>query len=113
MIPGDVIMIIDPEPHPQFERKGDHLIYTQKITLLEALTGFFFPIVHLDGRTLRVLSEEGRVYKHGETMLISDEGMPTHRNPLLKGHLMVKFDVVFPDRLSVDSQVYEVCYENI
>jgi len=35
----------------------------KEITLLEALTGLNFTIMHLDGRVIRIMSKEGEVIK--------------------------------------------------
>lgn len=39
---GDVILVVNIQPHEVFERKGADLYMKKKITLLEALTGFNF-----------------------------------------------------------------------
>jgi DnaJ family protein A protein 2 len=103
MIPGDVYIVLDQAKHPEFERHGDHLVYKKKISLLEALTGFQFIINHLDGRQLRVSSPQDdiphKVVKPGDLKLISHEGMPTHRNPLVKGVLAIQFEIEFPESI--------------
>jgi len=40
--PGDIILKIIEKKHSKFERKGDDLIMTKKISLKEALTGVQF-----------------------------------------------------------------------
>jgi len=47
---GDVIIQLELKPHPYFELRGRDLVYKKKLTLLESLTGFQFPIRHLDSR---------------------------------------------------------------
>ena len=84
------------EKHPEFSRKDNDLIYKKTITLAEALTGFRFPITHLDGRVLIVNSQEGDVLKPNEYKVISEEGMPVHKKPSEKGRLIVVFDIKFP-----------------
>lgn len=106
MIPGDLYIILEVEDHPMFERKGDHLIFKKTINLLESITGFQFTITHLDGRPLRLISRLGKVYKPGELQVVSGEGMPSHRNPNLKGNLIVQFDVEFPNTLNIDASSY-------
>eukprot|EP00475_Leptophrys_vorax_P028924 TRINITY_DN4214_c0_g1_i1.p1 TRINITY_DN4214_c0_g1~~TRINITY_DN4214_c0_g1_i1.p1 ORF type:complete len:507 (-),score=137.13 TRINITY_DN4214_c0_g1_i1:53-1573(-) len=116
MIPGDVYMVLEQTPHPEFERKGDHLIYKKKIALLEALTGFQFIINHLDGRQLRISSPHDaaphQVVKPGDLKIVSNEGMPTHRNPLVKGSLVVQFEVEFPSEIgSVGSEEFKILHK--
>ena len=52
MDPGDIIIILQQEPHTVFRRSGDNLIMKHKINLVESLCGFEFVLTHLDGRKL-------------------------------------------------------------
>lgn len=40
--PGDVVIIVQEQPHKLFKRKGADLLIEQEITLLQALTGVDF-----------------------------------------------------------------------
>jgi DnaJ family protein A protein 2 len=51
---GDVIIIVQEQPHKVFKRKGADLLIEKEITLLQALTGVDFTITHLDGTKLRI-----------------------------------------------------------
>jgi len=95
---GDVIIQVREkvEKDSAWERQGDNLIYSHKITLAEALTGFQFHIKHLDNRVLVVNSEPDAVVKPGDIKVIDNEGMPIKGRPLAKGRLFIKFDVEFP-----------------
>ena len=46
---GDVIVVVDQQPHKIFKRKGGDLMIEKEILLSEALTGVSFTIAHLDG----------------------------------------------------------------
>ena len=48
--PGDVIIVLQQEPHALFQRSGDNLVMKHKINLVESLCGFQLVITHLDGR---------------------------------------------------------------
>lgn len=103
-LPGDIIVHLSMEQHDTFVRKEAHLFMKKKITLLEALTGFKFPIKHLDGRTLIVKSEPGEVYVHNKIKAIRHEGMPLRSNQTIAGNLYVDFEVEFPDNGYVGEQ---------
>lgn len=62
-VPGDVVIVIDEQPHPVFKRKGDDLIAEVEIDLLTALAGGTIPIEHLDSRALLVKINPGEVIK--------------------------------------------------
>lgn len=94
--PGDVIVVLEQEEHEYFTRKGQHLFYKKKISLLESLTGFSHFITHLDDRVLEVKSDPDTIYEPGCVKSVQDEGMPTERNPFIRGNLYIEYDVVFP-----------------
>ena len=52
--PGDVVIVVQEQPHKKFKRKGADLLMEQKITLAEALTGVDFVLTHLDGSKIRI-----------------------------------------------------------
>jgi len=63
-LPGDIIVEFQEKAHDRFQRKGHHIFFRQRITLLEALTGFTFFISHLDGHEVKVESKS--VIKPGD-----------------------------------------------
>jgi len=97
VISGDVIVLLKQQDHPVFTRTPDgcHIHVNQKISLLEALTGFQFTINHLDNRTLVVSSEEGVIYKDQDVKAIKEEGMPLAGGSSF-GHLYITLKVTMP-----------------
>jgi DnaJ family protein A protein 2 len=103
--PGDLVVVLQQKPHPTFTRDQDHLTMSHTVTLLEALQGFTFPLTHLDGRPLRIHSPSGTVLQPGTVHKISGEGMPTLKNPTLKGDLYVNYHILFPTAAQMTPQV--------
>jgi len=105
-IPGDVVFVVEQAEHGIFTRNGIHLRITKTISLVEALTGFEFPLTHLDGRKLLITSRPGEITKPKDVKVVKEEGMPSHKNPFVKGNLLIDFEVVFPDKsqLSADAR---------
>ncbi|KAE8716501.1 putative pentatricopeptide repeat-containing protein [Hibiscus syriacus] len=101
-IPSDLIFVIDEKPHAVFERDRNDLIVNQKISLLEALTGITFSLTTLDGRNLAIPVTE--IVKPGHVVVIPNEGMPISKEPSKKGHLKIKFDIIFPSRLNAEQK---------
>ena len=99
----DLVFVVEEKPHPRFTRDGNDLIVTQKLPLVEALTGDGGKktIEHLDGRKLQVRVPSG-VVKPGQQTTITGEGMPVRKEGQVhkKGDLIVKWEIVFPDRLT-------------
>lgn len=94
--PGDVILVIDEKDHDIFKRNGTDLHMTMNIELADALCGFTRTIKTLDNRTLVITSSPGEVIRPNEKKCIVDEGMPHHQNPILKGRLVISFEINFP-----------------
>eukprot|EP00252_Welwitschia_mirabilis_P016287 TRINITY_DN3593_c0_g1_i1.p1 TRINITY_DN3593_c0_g1~~TRINITY_DN3593_c0_g1_i1.p1 ORF type:complete len:422 (+),score=75.69 TRINITY_DN3593_c0_g1_i1:172-1437(+) len=99
-VTGDLVFIIQQKEHPKFKRKGDDLFYEHTLNLTEALCGFQFVLIHLDGRQLLIKTKPGEVVKPGQFKAINDEGMPAYQRPFMKGKLYIHFSVEFPDSLS-------------
>jgi DnaJ family protein A protein 2 len=100
---GDLVVVLNESKHDRFIRKGPHLYHKKKITLLQALTGFQFPLVHMDGRVLVVNSEPGVIVKPGNIVAIRDEGMPIEQNPYERGNLYINFEIEFPNRIDSEA----------
>ncbi|CAI5480650.1 unnamed protein product [Closterium sp. Yama58-4] len=101
MLAADLTFIIDEKPNDRFTRDGNDLIYTQKLSLAEALTGYTVRVTTLDGRRLEVPVTE--VISPGYEKVVAGEGMPM-KEPGKKGNLRIKFEVQFPRRLSAEQK---------
>jgi DnaJ family protein A protein 2 len=61
----------------------------KEITLVEALTGLDFILVHLDGRKVRVRNNPGEVIKPDSLMTVENLGMPFHKKTYQFGNLII------------------------
>jgi DnaJ homolog subfamily B member 4 len=99
----DLVFVVEEKPHSIFTRDGNDLIAHVKINLVDALTGSSGKqtVQALDGRRLQIEPPAGIVKPHDETRL-SGEGMPIRKDGSVrkKGDLIVKWDIVFPERLT-------------
>lgn len=102
VLPGDLIFVLEQKEHATFKRIGSDLFYEKRISLVEALTGAFMRIKHLDDRVLEINSA-GTVIKPDAWMSVRGEGMPIHGRPFEKGNLYVHFTVDFPDEVSAET----------
>ena len=98
--PGDVIVVVKIRPNKIFKRKGADLYMEKEISLLEALTGVDFTLMHLDGRVVRIQSANGEVIKPNQTMTCEGLGMPFHKTTYKNGNLFINFVVNFPESVS-------------
>ena len=102
IIPADLVFIIDEKPHKVFTRDGNDLVLTQKISLVEALTGYTVHLTTLDGRNLTI--PISNVIHPGYEEVVPREGMPLPKDPSKKGTLRIKFDIKFPSRLTPEQK---------
>jgi len=105
---GDFIFIIreDPPINPKcrLKRQCENLILQLDISLKEALCGFSTTIEHLAGRTLEV--KYNGVIHPDKQMMIKEQGMPIKGRDILKGDLIINFNIIFPDKLSTERIKY-------
>ncbi|XP_030449620.1 uncharacterized protein LOC115672020 [Syzygium oleosum] len=101
-IPPDLIFVIEEKPHDVFKRDGSDLVVTQKVTLLEALTGKTLNLMTLDGRNLIIPVMD--IIRPGYEVSIPNEGMPVSKEPSKKGNLKIQFDIAFPLSLSAEQK---------
>jgi len=99
----DLVFVVEEKPHSRFVREGSELVTTEKIQLVDALTsdGGTRMVETIDGRRIAVKLPSG-VIKPGAESRAVGEGMPIRKEGSVKkkGDMIVKWDVVFPDRLT-------------
>ncbi|XP_016115522.1 dnaJ homolog subfamily B member 1-like [Sinocyclocheilus grahami] len=97
-IPADVVFVVKDKPHPVYKRDGSVVIYPAKITLREALCGCTVNVPTLDGRKIKLTTQE--IIRPGMKRHVTGEGLPLPKSPDRRGDLVVKYEVLFPERLS-------------
>ncbi|CUA76064.1 Protein psi1 [Rhizoctonia solani] len=106
---ADVVFVVEEKEHPRFKRDGEDLITTCKVPLLEALAGeggATHSIELLNG-SQRTVRTPASVIKPGQETRIPGLGMPVRKEGKVvrKGDLVVKWEVVFPDRLTESQKI--------
>lgn len=95
---GDVKIVISIKKHDVFVRKGLDLVFTQEVTLKEALCGVAFHIIHISGRKYNVTNVgEDTIITPTFKRVISGLGIERDTH---KGNLIIQFDLQFPSILS-------------
>lgn len=70
--PGDIVIVLDEQENSTFKRRGNDLVMSMHIELVEALCGFQKTIQTMDGRTLVITSLPGRFSLcHGPISLVT------------------------------------------
>lgn len=102
---GDLYLVIQVQPHPIFERKGDDLAIEAPVTLYTAVLGGEVTVPTLTGKaTLSIPAGT----QPGQTFRLRGQGMPNLRDPSKRGNLMVKIQVRLPRQLNPqERQLFE------
>ncbi|EJU05133.1 DnaJ-domain-containing protein, partial [Dacryopinax primogenitus] len=102
----DVVFVVEEKAHDVFTREGDNLVVKLEIPLVDALCGISGnkTVRQLDGRMITIPAPSG-VIKPGSETKVSGEGMPIRKQGAKsKGDLIVKWEIVFPDRLTASQK---------
>ncbi len=91
--PGDLYIIINVQPHPFFERRGDDLYCVVPISVSEATLGAKIEVPTIDGRAL-VRIPPGT--NSSKKFRLREKGAPSTRHPGRRGDLYVEVQVVVP-----------------
>ena len=98
--PGDLLVAIEVEEDPRFERHGDDLIHNLAVTFTQAALGSEIEVPTLDGR------EEIDVpagTQTGELLKLAGRGMPSPRYRS-RGDLVVQFFIEVPKKLGAEHE---------
>jgi DnaJ-class molecular chaperone len=96
---GDVKIFIKIENNSEFERRGLDLHYTKRISLKDALCGFSFEILYLNGKTYTLNNHVGNIIQPNYTKIIPNMGLTRENHT---GNLIITFLIDFPDKLDGD-----------
>jgi len=97
---GDLLIEVQVEAHPDFERDGDDLHTQVPISFPQAVFGDTVEVETIDGK-LEVDVPEGT--QSGETLRLRDEGVP-HLRGRGRGDLYVHLQVVTPESLNEEQR---------
>ena len=102
---GDLMVFVNSKNEEAgFQREGNNLIMKRSISLLESLTGTVIYFKHLDERIIKVAYEN--IIHPNQKMVIHGEGMPNIQDNLVKGDLIIIFDVQFPQAIDKERAKY-------
>ena len=94
---GEVRLQIHITNNTDFQRSGLDLIYNKSISLKEALCGFSFEIMHVNGKKMCINNSTFTIIKPNYNKIIPSLGM-TRDNTT--GNMVIVFNVIFPDTLT-------------
>jgi len=95
---GDVILVVNQIEHETLSRKGDDLIYTKFINLVDALTYQNFSFEHISGEMITI--NDNKLLKYDSYHLFEGLGMPIKDQEDKFGNLIVKYNIIYPPSLT-------------
>ncbi len=102
---GDLYLIINVQPDPQFERDGDDLKMEAAVDLYTLILGGETTVKTLNGDVSLKIPPETQP---GRTFRLRGQGMPVLRDPQQHGDLLVKVQARLPQHLSAEEkQLFE------
>ncbi|KAL2897724.1 DnaJ-like protein subfamily B member 4 [Bienertia sinuspersici] len=101
-LPADLVFVIDEKPHSVFTRDSNDLIMTQKVTLAEAIGGTTVKVTSLDGRVLSIPVRD--MITPDYELVVAKEGMPIPKDRKNRGDLRIKFEIMFPTKLTSEQK---------
>jgi molecular chaperone DnaJ len=97
---GDIIVVIEEEPHPLFTRSGDDVVLDLMVSFPEAALGADIEVPTLTGRA-KLKIEPGT--QSGRVLRMRDKGIP-HQNTFGRGDQLVRVNVHVPTALSAQER---------
>lgn len=98
---GDLYVNIKVLPHPDFERHDNDLIQTVNIDLFDAILGGKIQVKTFSG-TVAITVPEGT--QPGTSLRLKGKGMPVYGKPAQFGDMLVKINIVIPEKLSEEQK---------
>jgi molecular chaperone DnaJ len=107
-INGDLIVVIEEEPHDELLREGNDLIYNLFISIPDAILGANVEVPTIEGR-VRIKIDPGT--QGGKILRLRGKGLPDV-NGYGRGDLLVNVNVWIPKNLSKEEQKIIEQYRN-
>ena len=95
---GDIHLTVHINPHPDFGRQGDDLIYPLEVNAIDAILGKVYQIETIDKKLLEVRIQPGT---QPDTILsIPGYGVPNINDNRFVGRLLIKILIKIPQNLN-------------
>lgn len=105
---GDLIVICKLNgTNRNIYREKDDLVFHKKILLSESLCSLKFKFNHPSEKEIILQYDE--IIKPNDTKIVHGLGFPNKNNPLRRGDLLIKFEIVFPEK--IDLKKKELIYK--
>jgi molecular chaperone DnaJ len=100
-VPGDLIILIEEEKHPDYIREDNNLIYNLIVSIPQAILGSTIEIPLIEGGKVKVKIDPGTT--SGKLLRIRGKGLPEVQG-YGRGDLIVRVIVYIPTNISKDER---------
>jgi molecular chaperone DnaJ len=99
--PGDLFIITNVGKHKYFTRKGDNIYVTVPVSVSEAALGARIEVPTVEGKAqLKIPAGT----QSGQKFRLKDRGVPSLRNPDMRGDQFVEVQITLPDVISEETK---------
>ncbi|XAR49461.1 hypothetical protein NMG60_11032679 [Bertholletia excelsa] len=99
--PGDLFVVIDVLPDPVLKRDDTNILYTCKVSYIDAILGMTLKVPTVDGMVdLKIPAGT----QPGTTLVMAKKGVPVLNKSNMRGDQLVKVQVEIPKRLSSEER---------
>lgn len=95
-IPGDLLIVVEEEPHPELFRDGNDVVYNLLLSVSTAAIGGSVVVPTIDGK-VKVTIDPGT--QPGKVLRLKNKGLPSV-NRYGTGDLLINISVYIPEKLS-------------
>ncbi|CAN7059914.1 unnamed protein product [Brassica rapa subsp. trilocularis] len=99
--PGDLFVVIEVIPDPVLKREDTNILYTCKISYIDAILGTTLKVPTVDG-TVDLKVPAGT--QPGTTLVMAKKGVPVLNKSNMRGDQLVRVQVEIPKRLSKEEK---------
>ncbi|XP_068641738.1 chaperone protein dnaJ A7A, chloroplastic-like isoform X2 [Aristolochia californica] len=99
--PGDLFVVIDVLPDPVLKRDGTNILYTCKVSYVDAILGTTIKVPTVDG-TVDLKIPAGT--QPGTTLVMAKKGVPSLDKRYSRGDQLVRVQVEIPKRLGTEER---------
>ncbi|NMC98603.1 MAG: molecular chaperone DnaJ, partial [Bacteroidales bacterium] len=100
-VPGDLIILVEEDKHPEFIREDNNLVYNLIISISQAILGSTIEIPMLEGGKVKVKIDPGTT--SGKLLRIRGKGVPEVQG-YGRGDLIVRIIVYIPANISKEER---------
>lgn len=99
--PGDLYVYLFVQPDPEFQRDGNNILTTLKISYLQAILGCRIPVNTVDGEeelTIPAGTQPNTV------LTLEDKGVPRLGNPVARGDHLITVEIEIPTKINTEER---------